>query len=65
MSKKINRAKMTKLQVIGLWVLIAGSTLFWGGVYVGTQATLASQNEQATIKSQAVEEYKQSLKANQ
>lgn len=65
MSNKINTAKMTKLQVIGLWVLVAGSILFWGGVYIGTQATLASQSEQATIKSQAVEEYKASLKANQ
>lgn len=58
---KINKAKFTKLQVIGLWVLIIGSGLFWGGVTVGTQATLDSLAEKEQLKTQAVEEYKASL----
>lgn len=59
---KINKAKMTKLQVIGLWVLIIGSSLFWGGVYTGTQLTVNGQAHEASLKAQAVEEYKASLK---
>lgn len=54
-NKKVNIAK---LQIIALWVLIAGSLLFWGGVAVGTQATLNSQAREQALKAQAVEEYK-------
>lgn len=63
--KKQNKTKKvnyTKLQVIGLWVLVGGLILFWGGVYVGSQATLASQANEAQIKSQAIEDYKAELK---
>lgn len=65
---KTTKAKFTTLQVAGLWVLIIGSGLFWGGVAVGTQATLNSQAQEAQVKAQAVEEYKATqveLKAEQ
>lgn len=60
--KKINKRKMTIAQVIGLWVLVIGSGLFWGGVAVGTNVTLNSIAEKEQIKTQAIEEYKASLK---
>lgn len=60
---KTTKAKFTSLQVAGLWVLIIGSGLFWGGVWVGTQATLNSINEREQVKAQAIEEYKASLKS--
>lgn len=59
---KINKAKFTQLQVAGLWVLIIGSALFWGGVWVGTQATLNSQAREQEVKTQAIEAYKAELK---
>lgn len=61
-NNKINKGKFTKLQVIGLWVLIIGSGLFWGGVAVGTQATLNSQAQTAKVQQEAVEAYKAELK---
>lgn len=61
-AKKSTKGKFTQLQVIGLWVLIIGSSLFWGGVWVGTQATLNSISEREQVKAQAIEEYKSSLK---
>lgn len=62
---KTKNEKWSKLQTTGFWVLIAGLTLFWSGVYFGTQATLASQAHEATVKAQAVEDYKQTLKDEQ
>lgn len=59
---KINKAKWTKLQLVGFWVLITGSLLFWGGVYVGTQSTLNAQAHEQSIKTQAIEAYKAELK---
>lgn len=61
--KKSNKGKFTKAQVIGLWVLIIGSGLFWGGVAVGTQATLNSQAQEAQVKAQAIQEYQESLRS--
>lgn len=61
-TKKVTKGKFTKLQVIGLWVLVIGSGLFWGGVAVGTNVTLNSITEKEQIKTQAIEEYKASLK---
>lgn len=61
-NKKVN---IVKMQVIALWVLVAGSLLFWGGVAVGTQATLNSQAREEALKAQAIEEYKSTLKKNQ
>lgn len=61
-TKKVTKGKFTKAQAIGLWVLLAAMGLFWGGVYVGTQATLSSQAHEAHLKASAVEEYKASLK---
>lgn len=60
---KTKNEKWSKLQTTGFWVLIAGLTLFWSGVYFGTQATLASQAHEANLKSQAVQEYKASLES--
>lgn len=57
-NNKINKGKFTQLQVIVLWVLIIGSGLFWGGVAVGTEATLNSQAKEQEIKTQAIEAYK-------
>ena len=58
-SKKVN---MAKLHIIGLWTLVIGATLFWGGVYVGSKAALNLQNKEAQVKTQAIEEYKATLK---
>jgi hypothetical protein len=59
-TKKINKNKWTKAQAIGFWVLLAGLSLFWGGVAVGSYATQNSINERESLKAQAVEEYKAS-----
>lgn len=59
--KKNKKLNMTKLQVIGLWSLLVGMGLFWGGVAVGTQLTLNAQAQEANVKAQAIEEYKASL----
>ena len=45
--------------------LVFGLLLFWGGVAVGTQATLNSQAHEAQIKTQAVEDYKKSVEVKQ
>lgn len=55
---KKNTGKWDKSQKVGFWVLIVGLSLFWGGVYVGTQSTLSSINEREQVKVQAVEAYK-------
>ena len=57
--KKIN---WTKAQVIGFWSVVIILVTFWGGTIVGTQATLNSQANEAQVKTQAVEEYKATLK---
>lgn len=59
---KSTKGKFTQLQVIGLWVIIIGSILFWGGVAVGSYATQNSINEREATKTQAVEAYKATLK---
>lgn len=64
-NNKVNKGKLTQLQVIGLWVLIIGSGLFWGGVAVGTQATLNSIANEEAVKAQAVEAYKATLKTSE
>jgi len=56
--KKVN---MTKLQLIGFWSVVILLATFWFGTFVGTQATLSSQANEAQIKAQAVESYKASL----
>jgi hypothetical protein len=60
--KKVN---WTATQLVGFWSLIILLSTFWAGTYVGTQATLNSQAESAKIKTQAVEDYKASLKVSQ
>ena len=57
--------KWDKSQKVGFWVLIVGLSLFWSGVYVGTQSTLSSINEREQVKAQAVEDYKATLKTEQ
>ena len=60
--KKVNFAK---IQLIGLWAIVILSATFWFGTFIGTQATLNSQANEAQVKAQAVEAYKAELKANQ
>ena len=57
-TKKVN---WTKAQILGFWSLVIILAAFWGGVTVGTQATLASQAREEQVKTQAIEAYKASL----
>ncbi len=64
--KTKKQVKWAKLQLIGLYGVIIISATFWFGTYVGTQATLNSQANEAQIKTQAVESYKaEQLKTDQ
>jgi len=56
--KKVN---MTVAQLIGFWSLVVLIATFWFGTFVGTQATLNSQANEAQVKTQAIEEYKAEL----
>jgi flagellar basal body-associated protein FliL len=58
--KKVNLAK---IQLIGFWAIVILSATFWFGTFIGTQATLNSQANEAQVKTQAVEAYKATLKA--
>lgn len=58
---KTKKPNWTKAQLIGFWSLAIILLAFWGGVAVGTQATLSSQANEAKVKTQAVEDYKASL----
>lgn len=60
-NKKSN-GKWTRVQLVGFWSMIVLMATFWFGTFVGTQATLNSQAHEAQVKSQAVEEYKTTLK---
>ena len=60
-TKKNVQGKWTKAQAYGFWCLIIGLALFWGGVAVGSSATMNSIHEKESLKTQAVEEYKAEL----
>jgi len=67
MSKDIKNKKKinwTVAQVVGFWAIVIILVTFWGGTIVGTQATLNSQANEAQVKTQAVEDYKATLKAS-
>jgi hypothetical protein len=65
-TKKGKKFKWTTAQAVGFWVLLAGLSLFWGGVAVGTQATLNSISEREAIEANAIEAYKaETSKENQ
>ena len=57
-TKKVN---WSKAQILGFWSLVIILAAFWGGVTVGTQATLASQAREEQVKTQAIEAYKAEL----
>lgn len=54
--------KFDNLQRIGFWGLIIVSLAFWTGVYLGNTAAQTKVAEQEQIKTEAIEDYKASLK---
>ena len=60
--KKLN---WTKAQLTGIYIVLVIGATFWFGTYVGTQATLNSQANDAKMQTQAVEDYKATLKPDQ
>lgn len=63
------KKKKTNKQVTIGWVaiaIIAVQVIFGAGLYVGTQATLNSQAHEASVKAEAIDQYKaELLKENQ
>jgi len=62
---KKNKAAWNKAQIIGLWFIIITSVSFWSGVYLGQMQMTLSNNNVDAAKTQAVEDYKATLKAEQ
>lgn len=62
-SKVKKGAKWDAVQRIGFWAMIIIPAAFWFGVYCGNTAAVNAQNERDSIKTQAIQEYQASLKA--
>lgn len=63
--KKNKKINWTKAQLYGFWGLVIILATFWGGTVVGTQATLSSQAHEASVKAQAVQDYKAEVSKDQ
>ena len=64
-SKSSKKFNWTKAQLLGLYGIAIIALSFWSGVYLGQKALLNGQAQENAAKTQAVEEYKATLKAEQ